>query len=104
MKVINGMVVLAAGLTIAGCVVCPHPNSDGWEDVFNKDLSNAECAKPGWAWDKDGYLTPGTEETLFSQKDYKNFVLDLAYTMDPTANSGVYRSFGIPSSSYTSPE
>ena len=87
MKIINGMVVLAAAAALAGCATCPHPDSDGWEDVFNKDLSNAECAKPGWAWDKDGYLTPGTGETLFSKKDYRNFVLDLAYTMDPTANS-----------------
>ena len=29
------------------------------------------------------------EEGL-SKKDYKNFVLDLAYVMDPTANSGVF--------------
>ena len=65
-------------------------DSEGWEDVFNKDLSNAECAKPGWAWGGDGYLTPGTKATLFSRKDYRNFVLDLAYVMDPTANSGVF--------------
>ena len=77
------MVAAGAALLMAGCATCSHPDSDGWEDVFNKDLSNAECAKSGWAWDKDGYLTPGTEETLFSKKDYKNFVLDLAYTMDP---------------------
>ena len=83
-------IAVAALLLAAGCTTCPHPNSDGWEDVFNKDLSNAECAKPGWAWDKDGYLVPGTGETLFSKKDYKNFVLDLAYVMDPTANSGVF--------------
>ena len=72
-----GEIVAAALLLAAGCTTCPHPDSDGWEDVFNKDLSNAECAKPGWAWDKDGYLVPGTGETLFSKKDYKNFVLDL---------------------------
>jgi len=90
MKVRSGMAVLVVGFAVAGCATCPHPDSDGWEDVFNKDLSNAECEKPGWAWDKDGYLTPGTEETLFSKKDYKNFVLDLAYVMDPTANSGVF--------------
>ena len=75
---------------LSGCATCPHPDSSGWEDVFSRDLSNAECAKPGWAWDKDGYLTPATGETLFSKKDYRNFVLDLAYTMDPTANSGVF--------------
>ena len=79
-----------AAAMLAGCMTCPHPDSSGWEDVFNKDLSNAECAMPGWAWDADGYLTPGTPETLFSKKDYRNFVLDLAYTMDPTANSGVF--------------
>ena len=85
-----GEIVVAALLLTAGCMTCPHPDSDGWGDVFNKDLSNATCAKPGWAWDKDGYLVPGTGETLFSKKDYKNFVLDLAYVMDPTANSGVF--------------
>ena len=78
-------IAVAALLLAAGCTTCPHPDSDGWEDVFNKDLSNAECAKPGWAWDKEGYLVPGTGETLFTKKDYKNFVLDLAYVMDPTA-------------------
>ena len=69
-----------------------HPDSTGagWEDVFGRDLSNAECAKPGWAWDAQGFLTPGTEETLFSKRDYRDFVLDLAYVMDPTANSGVF--------------
>ena len=89
----NKIKVVAAtcgAVLMAGCMTCLHPDSAAWEDVFDKDLSNAECSKPGWAWDKDGYLTPGTEETLFSKKDYRNFVLDLAYVMDPTANSGVF--------------
>ena len=59
------MILAACALLMAGCATCPHPDSSGWEDVFSKDLSNATCAKPGWAWDKDGYLTPGTPETLF---------------------------------------
>lgn len=83
----------AAALALGGCAsLGGHPDSTaaGWEDVFNADLSNAECAKPGWAWDAQGYLTPGTEETLFSKRDYRDFVLDLAYVMDPTANSGVF--------------
>ena len=88
--------LMAAGLlACGGCasfMEAGHPDSTGpeWEDVFNRDLSNAECAKPGWAWDKDGYLTPGTGETLFSKKDYANFVIDVAYVMDPTANSGLF--------------
>ena len=57
----TGEIVAAALLMTAGCMTCPHPDSDGWEDVFNKDLSNATCAKPGWAWDKDGYLVPDSD-------------------------------------------
>ena len=79
---------LAAAL-LSGCATCHHPDSSGWEDVFARDLSNAECSKPGWAWGPDG-LTPATPETLFTKKDYGNFVLDVAYVMDPTANSGIF--------------
>ena len=38
MKAIKGMAVLAAAVTMAGCATCPHPDSSGWEDVFNKVL------------------------------------------------------------------
>lgn len=94
MKLLTNAVVVGL-LACCGCVSfmeAGHPDSTGpeWEDVFNHDLSNAECAKPGWAWDKDGYLTPGTGETLFSKKDYANFVIDIAYVLDPTANSGLF--------------
>ena len=88
-----GVGLSMAMLAFAGCAslqTSRHPDSSGWEDVFAKDLSNAECAKPGWAWGKDGCLTPRTEETLFSKRDYRNFVLDVGYVMDPTANSGIF--------------
>ena len=62
----------------------------GWEDVFAKDLSNAEENGKGWKWDENGFLTPVTEDTIFSRKDYKNFVLNVAYVMDPTANGGLF--------------
>ena len=83
MKLLTSAVAVGL-LACCGCVSfmdAGHPDSTGpeWEDVFNHELSNAECAKPGWAWDKDGYLTPGTGETLFSKKDYANFVIDIAY-------------------------
>jgi len=71
----------------AGCVSVTgggHPDSSGWADVFAKDLSNATCAKPGWAWNADGYLVPGTDETLFSNRDYGPFVLDCEYMLDAT--------------------
>lgn len=88
-----GVGLSMAMLAFAGCAslqTARHSDSSGWEDVFAKDLSNAECAKPGWAWGKDGCLTPRTEETLFSKRDYRNFILDVGYVMDPTANSGIF--------------
>ena len=93
MNTIRLALFAAGSLALAGCTSLSRvdlPDSSGWDDVFSRDLSNAECAKPGWAWDKDGYLTPGTSETLFSKKDYRNFILDVAYVMDPTANSGIF--------------
>ena len=44
MNVMKSTMAALAALSMAGCVTCPHPDSDGWEDVFSKDLSNAECA------------------------------------------------------------
>ena len=93
MNTIEFALLSAGALALAGCASLSRvdlPDSSGWDDVFSRDLSDAECARPGWAWDKDGYLTPGTPETLFSKKDYRNFILDVAYVMDPTANSGLF--------------
>ena len=33
-------IAIAALLLAAGCTTCPHPESDGWEDVFNKEQRN----------------------------------------------------------------
>ena len=97
---IVSLVVIFAVL-VSGCCTgdcprfwggCPQgvPDSSCWEDVFNADLSNAEMKPGSWAWDKDGSLTPITGDTLFSKKDYANFILDVGYVMDPTANSGLF--------------
>ena len=85
----NVLTLVCVALLATG-VSASHPDSSDWEDVFNADLSNAECSKPGWSWKSDGYLVPETSETLFSRKDYTNFVLDVAYVAEPTANSGVF--------------
>ena len=85
----NVLALVCVALLATG-VSASHPDSSGWEDVFNADLFNAECSKPGWSWKSDGYLVPETSETLFSRKDYTNFVLDVAYVAEPTANSGVF--------------
>jgi len=76
----SGIVSLAV-LTAVVCAGCAsfdgsgHPDSSGpeWEDVFNRDLSNAvlaggPCTNGLWAWGADGCLTPHTGDTLLSKK------------------------------------
>ncbi len=95
-KIFAHLRLAAFGLGItalaSGCcsTLCGTPDSSDWEDVFNADLSNAEMKPGSWVWAKDGFLVPVTGDTLFSRKDYTNFVLDVAYVMEPTANSGVF--------------
>ncbi len=87
-----GITALASGCcsTSCGTTYCGTPDSSGWEDVFNADLSNAEMKPGSWMREKDGVLVPVTGDTIFSKKDYTNFVLDVVYVMEPTANSGLF--------------
>lgn len=92
------LLALALGWLGFGCRTVPpadmslHPDSTGvgWSDVFSATLDNATCAEPGWAWQTDGFLVPGTKETLLTKKDYSDFVLDVEYVMEPTCNSGIF--------------
>ena len=67
-----------------------HPKSDGWANLFNKDLSNAEDTKGVWFFDEAGNLTASKDVLLFSKKEYGAFQLDFEFKFDPGANSGVY--------------
>ena len=57
----NSMILLAAGLTIAGCATAPkasvepHPDTPAynWKPLFAKDLSDAEFEKGAWRWEGD---------------------------------------------------
>ena len=74
----------------AGEVLKTHPDTTGWEDVFAADLSNANFPAGVWSW-KDGELSPkGKDECIWSKKEYENFVLDLEFKLEPSANSGVF--------------
>ena len=77
-------------LAFAGCATAPHPDSSGWEDLFDKDLSNAEFPAGGWHYAPDGWLVPTQGEPIFTKKDYKSVVLDLVYVLPPDANSGIF--------------
>jgi len=67
----------------------PHPDSRNWSSLFNLNLDNAVFTKGVWFIDGKGNLTANKDEAIWTTRDYENFVLDLEYTCDPAANSGV---------------
>ena len=92
MNAINGAIVLVAALTVAGCTTCSQPDSDGWKDVFDKGLANAEMdGGSGWRYDDDGFLTPTNKSKILSRESYgPNFDLDCVYKLGSAGNSGLY--------------
>ena len=93
MKIV-GLSVMAAGLAaLAGCASFTgdvHPDSSGWADVFNRDLSNADFPAGSWKYGADGWLTSATGDTILTKKDYGSIVVDTVYVMDKDANSGLF--------------
>ncbi|GEM_PF-317066 len=65
-----------------------HPDSSGWESLFDEDLSNAIYPEGIWT-SEDGVFTASEDQSLWTQRDYENFVLDLEFKNGPEANSGV---------------
>ncbi|MBI5690495.1 MAG: DUF1080 domain-containing protein [Verrucomicrobia bacterium] len=79
------------GLAAAGLYAAPkaHPDTKGWQPLFAEDLSNA-VTKPGeWAMEK-GVLVAKNHFTIWTQKSYANFVLDLEFKVAKESNSGVF--------------
>jgi len=68
-----------------------HPNLSGpdWQPLFTPDLSNAIYPKNIWSVSPKGELTATEDQCIFSQKTYKNFVLDLEFKTAEGTNSGV---------------
>lgn len=65
-----------------------HPDSSDWSPVFAADLSNADYPAGVWTVE-DGVLTASKDQSIWTKKDYENFVLDLEFKTGPNANSGV---------------
>ncbi len=65
-----------------------HPDTTGWEDLFNADLSNAFKPKKVWTME-NGELTASEDQTIFTKTDYENFTLDLEFKTADGTNSGV---------------
>jgi len=68
-----------------------HPDISGpdWQPLFTSNLSNATYPKGIWSADKNGEITATEDQCIFTQKTYKNFVLDLEFKTADGTNSGV---------------
>ena len=85
--------ISAAGLmALAGCAMWSvHPDSEGWDDLFAKDFSNAEVKAGTWKFDEEGCLTPVTTNMIFTKKsDWHDFMIDTVFAMGPNGNSGIF--------------
>ena len=68
--------------------VTTHPDSRGWSPLFAADLSDADFPKGVWTVE-DGVITASKDQSIWTPRDYDNFVLDLEFKTGPNANSGV---------------
>jgi hypothetical protein len=65
-----------------------HPNSNKWNPLFNKDLSNTIYPEGIWTVEK-GVLTASEDQAIWTSKVYDNFILDLEFKTAEGTNSGV---------------
>jgi len=65
-----------------------HPDSNGWDDLFAKDLSNAIAPERVWVWLGDT-LTASKDQCIWTEKEYDDFILDLQFKTAEGTNSGV---------------
>jgi len=66
-----------------------HPDSRNWESLISENLSNAEY-EPG-SWVMEGQtIYPSDHQTLWTQEEYQDFILDLEFRVSEGANSGIF--------------
>ncbi len=82
------MMILALSLQHLAAQSAVHPESADWNDLFTKDLSNAEFPAGIWTC-TDGILTASEDQCIWTKKDYANFTLDLEFKTAEGTNSGV---------------
>ena len=84
---------IASFLLLLGCSspepgVHPDTSGEGWNDLFNADLSNAKDPKGVWSI-SDGIITASEDHNIWSPKEYDNFIIDLEFKTAEGTNSGV---------------
>jgi hypothetical protein len=67
-----------------------HPDTslEGWSDMFDTTLSNAIYPKGVWS-NTGGIITATKDESLWCEKEYDDFILDLEFKNADSTNSGV---------------
>ncbi len=65
-----------------------HPDSSEWAVLFAEDLSNADAAEGVWTV-SEGEFTASKDSSIWTQREYRNFVLNLEFKTGEGANSGV---------------
>ena len=63
--------------------------ADGWKDVFDKELSNAQHDPEVWSRDASGCLTATKDIAIWTKDQYGYFELECEYNLEPAANSGI---------------
>ena len=66
----------------------PDTKAAGWSRLFGPNLSGGIYPKGIWK-DSSGIITASQDETLWSEKAYDDFILDLEFMTAPGTNSGV---------------
>ena len=79
---------IALGQSTSKYPLSQHPDSHGWADLFNHQLSNAIYPEGIWTFEH-GEFTASEDKFLWTKQDYNNFVLDLEFKNADGTNSGV---------------
>lgn len=89
------VLLLSLVVVLVGCSAGPakhsvstHPDSGDWDALFAADLSDADYPEGVWRV-AEGELTASKDQSIWTTKDYENFVLDLEFKVGENANSGV---------------
>lgn len=67
----------------------PDISGAGWNNLFKNDISDAIFPKGIWTV-SEGVLTASKDETIYSEKSFDNFILDLEFKNAKGTNSGVF--------------
>ena len=63
---------------------------DGFEALFEADLSNALFPEGIWTVDENGILTASADEIIWSELEYEDVILKLEFKTEHETNSGVF--------------